>query len=84
MATTILKFKKIEIKETNILYKTGILYEMTDPNNTTQTEIQQLCDALHITGLTWRAFGNLIWFWKRRNNDEDDEESDEDEESDDE
>jgi hypothetical protein len=82
MATTILKFKKIEIKETNILYKTGILYEMTDPNNTTQTEIQQLCDALEIAGLTWRVFGNLIWFWKSRNynDDEDDDEEDEEDE----
>ena len=70
MNATIPKFKQMDIRET------GILYEMAVPKNTTQEEIQQLCDDLQIKGLTWHVFGNLIWFWKPRN-DDDDEESDE-------
>jgi len=77
MNATIPKFKQLEIK------KMGILYEMADPKNTTRAEVQQLCDELDIKGLTWRGFGNLLWFWKPRNYEEDeesDEESDEEDE----
>jgi len=67
----------------------GIYFEMTDPANTTKEHIQELCDAIDIDGLSWKAIGhNLIAFFRDpmlcTEDDEDEEEEEEDEDEDDE
>jgi hypothetical protein len=52
----------------------GITYKMTDPKNTTQMDIQVFCNQLTINGLTWKVFGDLLFFYRGNNICEDEDE----------
>ena len=65
----------------------GITYMMTDPKNTKSEDIQALCDSLKIDGLSWKAFGTLVFCFRDPflcRIDDDYEDDDEDYEDDDE